>query len=158
VTIGAKSFRRTAELTAPIRGVIKYFLRYHSTGMDEQHTVLVVEDDHAARRMYRTALAFAGFDVIEADDAISALRLLDQRSVDVVVLDLMLPTMSGLAVQQEIAAHAHTRSIPIVIVTGSDISLDHVDVPCILRKPFLPERLVEAVRTCLASGARGVTS
>jgi two-component system phosphate regulon response regulator PhoB len=126
--------------------------------MDGHHTVLIVEDDPAARRMYRTALAFAGFEVIEADDAISALRLLDQHSIDIVVLDLMLPTMSGLAVQQEIAAHAHTANIPIVIVTGSDISLDHVDVPCVLRKPFLPDRLVGAVRTCLASGARGVTS
>ena len=88
--------------------------------MEERRTVLVVEDDQAVRRMYRTALSFAGFDVIEADDAISALRSLDQYAIDIVVLDLVLPTLSGLAVQQEIAAHAHTASIPVVIVTGSD--------------------------------------
>ena len=126
--------------------------------MEERRTVLVVDDDQAVRRMYRTALSFAGFDVIEADDAISALRSLDQYTIDIVVLDLVLPTLSGLAVQQEIAAHAHTASIPVVIVTGSDISLDHVDVPCVLRKPILPDQLVSAVRTCLASGARGVAS
>jgi DNA-binding response OmpR family regulator len=108
--------------------------------------------------MYRTALSFAGFAVIEADDAISALRSLDQYRVDVVVLDLMLPTLSGLAVQQEIAAHAHTASIPVVIVTGSDMSLDDVDVPCVLRKPVSPDQLVATVQTCLASGTRGVPS
>ena len=119
-------------------------------------TVLVVEDDPALRRMYRTALALAGFDVVEADDGLAALHFLDHRSPDVVVLDLMLPTMSGLVVQQEIAAHAHTRSIPLVIVTGTDLSLDHLDVPCVLRKPVSPESLVDAVRACLASGAPGV--
>ena len=119
-------------------------------------TVLVVDDDPALRRMYRTALALAGFDVVEADDGLAALHFLDHRSPDVVVLDLMLPTMSGLVVQQEIAAHAHTRSIPIVIVTGTDLSLDHLDVPCVLRKPVSPESLVDAVRACLASGAPGV--
>jgi hypothetical protein len=36
------------------------------------------------------------------------------------------------------------------------MSLDHVNVPCVLRKPVTPDQLVVAVRTCLASGARGV--
>jgi DNA-binding response OmpR family regulator len=126
--------------------------------MAETRTVLVVEDDVALRRMYRAALSFAGFVVLEAEDALSALRSVDQYPLDLVVLDLMLPTMSGLAVQQEIASHAHTANIPVVIVTGSDMSLDHVDVPCILRKPITPEQLVDAVRTCLANGAPGVAS
>lgn len=126
--------------------------------MAERQTVLIVEDDSAARRMYRTALGFAGFDIIEAEDGISALRSLDQYPVDVVVLDLMLPTMSGLAVQQEIAANAHTRHTQVVIVTASTMSLDHVDVSCVLRKPISPDRLIDAVRSCLHDGARDVPS
>ena len=124
--------------------------------MARSATVLIVEDDPALRRMYRTTLALAGFDVLEADDGLAALHLLDYRPPDVVVLDLMLPTMSGLVVQQEIAAHAHTRNIPIVVVTGSDLSLDHLDIPCVLRKPVTPEALIDAVKSCLASGAPGV--
>jgi DNA-binding response OmpR family regulator len=124
----------------------------------EPQTVLVVEDDAAVRRMYRAALSFAGFVVLEADDALAALRSLDQYPIDLVVLDLMLPTLSGLAVQQEIASHAHTANLPVVIVTGSDISLEHVDVTCVLRKPIAPEQLVDAVRSCLANGARGLAS
>jgi two-component system phosphate regulon response regulator PhoB len=124
--------------------------------MARSATVLVVEDDPALRRMYRTALALAGFDIVEADDGLAALHVLDQQAPDIVVLDLMLPTISGFIVQQEIAAHAHTRSIPIVVVTGADLSLDHLDVPCVLRKPVTPEALVDSVRSCLTSGAPGV--
>lgn len=116
----------------------------------------MVEDDAAVRRMYRTALGLAGYDVIEAHDGLAALHILEQRRADVVILDLILPTLNGLAVQQEIEAQASTRNIPVVIVTGSDIRLDAVKVPYILRKPISPEQLVAAVRSCLSSGASGV--
>lgn len=106
--------------------------------------------------MYRTALGFAGYDVIEAHDGPAALLVLEQRTADLVILDLILPTLSGIAVQQEIAAHASTRDIPIVIVTGSDMRLDDIKVPVVLRKPISPEQLVSAVRNCLMSGASGV--
>jgi DNA-binding response OmpR family regulator len=124
----------------------------------KRETVLIVEDDAAVRRMYRTALGFAGYEVIEAQDGTSALHILEQRTADIVILDLILPTLSGIAVQQEIAAHAGTRHIPVVIVTGSDMRLDHLNVPCILRKPVSPEQLVATVRTCLTSGAPGALS
>ena len=81
-------------------------------------TVLVVEDDHDLRASFRTCLALAGFLVREAPDGIHALRQIDQQPPDLVVLDLMLPNLSGLDVQQEIASNAYTRAIPIVVVTG----------------------------------------
>jgi len=121
-------------------------------------TVLIVEDDPDTRRMYRAALSLAAFDVVEAQDGLSALHILDQRRADIVILDLMLPTVDGLSVQQEIAAHAGTRDIPILIVTGSTLPLDDVKVPCIMRKPVSPDELVAAVRRCLASGTSSVHS
>ncbi len=108
--------------------------------------------------MYRAALSLAGFEIIEAHDGLAALHVLEQRSADLVVLDLMLPNIDGLTVQQEIAAQASTRDIPILIVTGSTLRLDDVKVPCILRKPVSPDDLVAAVRRCLASGASSVKS
>lgn len=108
--------------------------------------------------MYRTALSLAGFAIIEAHDGLAALHVLEQRSADLVVLDLMLPTIDGLTVQQEIAGQAGTRDIPILIVTGSTLPLDHLNVPCILRKPVSPDDLVSAVRRCLASGASNIKS
>jgi CheY-like chemotaxis protein len=116
-------------------------------------TVLIVEDDAALRRMFRTSLSIAGYVVEEAADGPGALYRIQYHPPDLVILDLSLPTVSGLIVQQEIAAHAHTRHIPVVIVTGSSENLDHLDVPCVLRKPVDPEKLVSTVRQCLQSGS-----
>lgn len=115
-------------------------------------TILVVEDDADLRYMFKTALAFAGFNVREAGDGYDALRMIDVDPPDLVVLDLMLPTISGAVVQQEIAAQALTRDIPIVIVTGSSMPFDETRVACVLRKPATPNQLVDAVRQCLHSG------
>jgi DNA-binding response OmpR family regulator len=119
------------------------------TSVTGERRVLIVEDDADLRHVYRLALSFAGFQVQEAIDGMDALRRIDADPPDLIVLDLMLPDLSGLVVQQEVAAHAHTRNIPVVIVTGSGINLDHVDVPCVLRKPITPEQLIETVRKCL---------
>ena len=114
-------------------------------------TVLIVEDDYDLRRMFRTALALAGFDVLEAGDGLDALRVLDANRPEAVVLDLGLPIMSGEAVRQEIAAHAHTRQVPVIVVTGRPGTHEALDAACVLRKPVSPERLVQVVRTCIAS-------
>lgn len=124
--------------------------------MSERRTVLVVEDDEDLRRLFRTALMLAGYDVVEAGDGLEALLRIDQAPPDLVVLDIVLPRLSGIAVQQEIAAQAVTREIPIVVITGSAMEADNLDVACFLRKPVLPEQVVDVVRRCLASGARHV--
>lgn len=113
--------------------------------------ILIVEDDADLRRVWRLALQLEGFEVEEAGDGIMALRRLDNHPPDLVVLDLGLPALGGLSVQQEIAAHAATRDIPIVIVTGSPDDLSDVDVSCVLRKPIGPEQLIATVRRCLRS-------
>jgi len=102
--------------------------------------------------MYRTGLTLAGFDVQEAADGIDALRRLEHQPPDLIVLDILLPDISGVAIRQEMAAHAHTRHIPVVIVTGSSMDLAALDVACILRKPVTPEQLVATVRNWMKEG------
>ena len=123
--------------------------------MARQQTILVVEDDEDLRRLFRTALTLAGYHVEEAGDGLEALQKLDHSPPDLVVLDVMLPQISGLIVQQELAAHVLTRDIPVVIITGSGADLGNVGVSCILRKPITPEKLILTVQSCLASGSRG---
>jgi two-component system response regulator MprA len=122
-----------------------------------RHVILVVEDDADLRRLYRTALTLDGFDVDEAADGLDALRRIDYRRPDLVVLDIGLPALSGVAVQQEIAAQAYTSRIPVVIVTGTALNLDHLDVACVLRKPVEPSELLKTVRSCLAAAAPDVS-
>ena len=138
-----------------VRNHIKKVVRPQQ--VSKQQTILIVEDDADLRRVWRLALQLEGYNIEEAGDGIGALRHLDNHPPDLVVLDLGLPALDGLSVQQEIAAHAVTRAIPIVIVTGSGLDLSHVDVNCVLRKPIGPDQLVETVRRCMKSGASSVS-
>jgi DNA-binding response OmpR family regulator len=122
---------------------------------ERRQTILIAEDDEDLRHLFRTALVLAGYDVVEARDGLEALRWIDQSPPDLVILDLLLPRISGLVVQQEIAAQAVTRQIPIVVVTGSTMSAEDLDVACFLRKPISPDQLIATVRSCLTSGAKG---
>ena len=115
-------------------------------------TILIVEDDEPLRRMVRHALILAQYDVQEAGDGLQALRLLDTDPPDAVILDLGLPIISGQAVRAEIAAHAHTRDIPVIVITGTAGEHDGLGVACVLRKPFEVDQLVRTVRGCIASG------
>lgn len=115
--------------------------------------ILIVEDDPDLRRIFRTALALVGYDVDDASDGLAALHLIDSRPPDLVVLDLKLHALDGISVQQELAARALTSSIPIVIVTGSDIEVEGANVSCTLRKPVMPDQLVRTVDQCIAKGA-----
>jgi CheY-like chemotaxis protein len=120
--------------------------------MSVRQTILVVEDDENLRRLFRTALALSGYDVVEAGDGLEALQRIDHSPPDLVILDLLLPGLSGIAVQQEIAAQAVTRQIPVVVITGSTLEpAPDVDVACFLRKPISPDELVDTVRRCLAA-------
>src|SRR5438034_1015549 len=113
--------------------------------------ILIVEDDADVRRMFRTALAMAGYDIEEASDGLEALRLVENRVPDLIVLDLVLRALDGVSVQQELAARSLTSRIPIVIVTGSTIDTTNLNVACVLRKPVTPEELVQTVKQCIAS-------
>jgi DNA-binding response OmpR family regulator len=115
--------------------------------------ILIVEDNTDLRRMFRTALSLAGYDVEEAGDGLDALRLVENRIPDLVVLDLVLHSLDGVSVRQELAAATDTSHIPVIIVTGSSIDTDRLDAACVLRKPVMPDELVQTVRRCLSQAA-----
>jgi two-component system, OmpR family, response regulator len=103
--------------------------------------------------MMGIALRFASFETREARSGMEALAILDRWRPDLVVLDLVLPGIDGLAVRQELASHSGTQTLPVVVITGSQLPLDGIDAACVLRKPFTMDELVAAVQNCLkASG------
>ena len=126
--------------------------------MNSQRLILIVEDDAPLRMLWRAALRLEGFDTAEAGDGIEALRVLDQRTPSLVLLDLGLPSLDGVSVRQELAAQAISREIPVIIVTGSTDDLAYLDVPCILRKPISVDELIRSVHRCMQSGAPGAAS
>jgi DNA-binding response OmpR family regulator len=120
--------------------------------------VLVVEDDHSFRRLLRTALQTAGYLVVAVEDGLAALKRIESERPHAVVLDLALPRLSGRDVHRELAARPDTSCIPIVVVSGTDVSdLNPSDFAGILRKPVQPETVVEAVETGLRRTRRATS-
>ena len=112
-------------------------------------TLLVVEDDDDLRTYFRDVLSSHGFEVKEAGGGLEALQSIDTSPPDVVVLDLVMPHVTGIDVLQELRAHAHTRGIPVVVVTGTNV-IEDIDADCVLRKPVLAGPLLNAIARCTA--------
>jgi len=113
--------------------------------------VLVIEDDGPLRELYRQELVHAGYLVTAVADGVDALKRIDEGLVpDVVLLDLALPTVSGLDVHRELKTHANTRNVPVIVVTGTDTrELDAADFAFVFRKPVRIEALSRAIDATL---------
>ena len=98
----------------------------------------------------------AGYHVVTAEDGIEALRHVEGDRPAAVVLDLGLPRLSGRDVSRELLSHPHFREIPVVVVTGSDVSnIDTTFYACVLRKPVSLDALIKAVEGCLQKDGTG---
>lgn len=80
--------------------------------------VLIVEDDFFIREMYERALKLQGFEVFAADDGKQGIDLFDQEEPDLVLLDLMLPDISGMDVLRHIKEVNST--VPVVMLSNVD--------------------------------------
>ena len=114
--------------------------------------VLVVEDDPAILRGIADNLAFEQYEVLTATDGESALRLVRERKPDAVILDVMLPRMSGYEVCRKL--RAESASMPIIIVTARGDEVDRVlglDIGAddYVTKPFGVQELLARLRAVL---------
>ena len=100
----------------------------------------------------------AGFDVTSAYDGISALDLAENESPDLIVLDIMMPMMSGYEVCEQLKANPQTQHIPVVCVSSAhspnarDRTLE-VGAVTLLLKPFSPAELVAQIKRHLPQPA-----
>jgi len=121
-------------------------------------TVLVVDDEPHIGRIIRTRLEQDGFVVHLAEHGAEALSLLDQDpAIALLVLDLMLPGMSGIEILRIIRGDTRWRTLPCIVLTaaGQDAQLrdaEGLGVSEIMTKPFSPRRLLARVREYTAPG------
>jgi CheY-like chemotaxis protein len=117
-------------------------------------SILVVDDDADIRALIEAVLETDGHEITLAADGKEALNKLKRRPYDLVLLDIMMPTMSGYEVLEQIRAMPSRASTPVVVVTAKHDptgvmrevqggALDHI------AKPFLPEELEEVVARAL---------
>ena len=107
--------------------------------------VLVVEDDAQLAHLYCTALAMKGVAPIRVGDGLAAFRALEQQRPDIVVLDLMLPTVDGRTVLQQFANNPLISDIPVIVVTGVDPTPELPHALRVLPKPCDPDHIAEVV-------------
>lgn len=121
--------------------------------------ILLVDDDPALRTLLRTTFELADVEVAEAESAAVARRRIKAARPDVIVLDVKMPGMTGLAFCKELKGSALTKDIPIIILTGSDegtsANAKHAGADAFVRKPFSPLELL-AVAERLAGGRYGI--
>lgn len=115
--------------------------------------VLVIEDDPDERRLIVESLAERGMDVIAAVDGLHALRTALAVSPAVVVLDLALPELDGVAfVQQWRERFPEAREVPVVVVSGRSDAREVgalIGAQRVFGKPFLVDDLVSEVSRAL---------
>jgi len=116
--------------------------------------VLVVEDEASYSEALSYMLRKEGFEVAVAEDGTDALKEFDRNGADIVLLDLMLPGLSGTEVCRQIRA---TSSVPVIMVTAKDDEVDKVvglelGADDYVTKPYSPRELVARIRAVLRRG------
>jgi two-component system phosphate regulon response regulator PhoB len=89
-------------------------------------TVLLVEDESAQREMLAYNLEAEGFDVITADNGEDGLILVDENDPDLIVLDWMMPQLSGIEVCRRLKSNSKTRQIPVIMLSARADEVDRV--------------------------------
>lgn len=124
-------------------------------GRKKTRTVLVVEDDEATVRLLEIYLRGAGYEVLSNMDGKKGLETARARKPDLIVLDLMLPELHGVAVCHALKSDPKTRHIKVLVVSVKGFPADQKQVAeagadQFLSKPIEKEEFLAAVARLLA--------
>ena len=118
------------------------------------HNVLVVDDDESIRTMLLAVLRRAGFEADAAANVAEALAHLEATNYSAVVLDVVMPGVSGIEVIRHLASTGRHAKCVVLMTAGTESMLDDAPSALVhtkLRKPFNIKNVVEAVRGCVES-------
>jgi len=123
--------------------------------MSDKIRILYIEDESEMIELIRMVLELEGFEVLTAGRGLDGLELIKQQKPDLVLLDLMMPDISGWEVYRRMKADKELVHIPVIIVTAKAQSIDkalglHVaKVDDYVIKPFGPQELVASINRVL---------
>ena len=123
------------------------------------HKILVIDDSKVIRDMVRDMLPKGNFEVLEAKDGVQGLNLIQQERPNLIMLDFLLPRMSGWEVFQQIQVSQELKSIPLVLMSGRKEEVtEKLQEPFeffeFVQKPFDQRELIEAIKTAMAKSKR----
>ena len=119
--------------------------------MAYEKTILVVDDEPDVVSLLEATLKGDGFNVLTAYDGIAALDLCSTEKPDLVLLDIMMPMMSGYEVCEQIKANPMTQQIPVLCISSAHTpearaQSIRVGAAELIKKPFLPKELIAQMR------------
>ncbi|MBN4001615.1 response regulator [Nostoc sp. LPT] len=117
--------------------------------------ILVIDDTTVVRVKVREMLPPGNFEVLEAKDGVEGLNFILQEKLSLIMLDFLLPKMSGWEVFQQVQAHPELRKIPLVIMSGRKEEVtEKITEPFeyfeFLGKPFDQKQLINAIKLAMA--------
>jgi DNA-binding response OmpR family regulator len=118
--------------------------------------ILIVEDDPDTRTIIRTILNAKGHKTVEAENGLIALNVLETLEVKLILLDIMMPELSGYDVIVRLRMRPKTQSTPVIMLTakGEDEDVlsgyNQYQVDYYITKPFTPKTLINGVDLVLA--------
>ncbi len=121
--------------------------------------ILVVEDDAFLAGMYVTKLNLEGFDVEVAENGEQGLKQALEVKPRIILLDIILPKMSGFDVLQDLKKDPKTKDIPVILLTNlgqrEDVKkgLDLGAVDYLIKAHFMPSEVVEKIKKLLGNGS-----
>ncbi|ANK82995.1 MAG: hypothetical protein TEF_20965 [Rhizobiales bacterium NRL2] len=116
--------------------------------------ILVVEDNMLVQEVYASALQKLDCDIVTADDGHEAMALAEEERPDLIIMDIMLPGVSGLDLVQKMKADPKLADVPIIVVTtmataGDQKMIRAAGADAYLPKPIQVDEFIEAVRRTL---------
>ena len=121
--------------------------------MQSRKTILICDDEPALRELIRASMD-EGYECAEASDGVIAMELAREVSPDVVILDLMLPRLSGLEVLARMNEDERLKDVPVLVITAWNETREDVlsaGADEFVAKPFDPEELRAAVNRLAAA-------
>jgi DNA-binding response OmpR family regulator len=121
-----------------------------------QRSILIVDDEFGLAEMLRDMLRDEGYDVCLAINGRLALDVLEERSIDLVITDIMMPVMDGVELATAIRHSDTHRGTAVVIMTSlPSLPRRQSDLfDAVLRKPFTPDLLLSTIEACLSMNGR----
>ncbi|TML15750.1 MAG: response regulator [Actinobacteria bacterium] len=121
--------------------------------MESRKTILICDDEPALRELIRASMD-EGYEFAEASDGVIAMELAREVSPDIVILDLMLPRLSGLEVLARMNEDERLKDVPVLVITAWNETREDVlsaGADEFVAKPFDPEELRAAVNRLAAA-------
>ncbi len=127
--------------------------------MAASHKILVIDDSRVIRMRVRDMLPQGNFEVIEATDGVEGLEAIRNQKPNLIMLDFLLPRMSGWEVFQEIQASPELQKIPLVLMSGRREEVtEKIQGPFeyfeFIQKPFEQKELIEAIKASMVKARK----